>query len=261
MARDYTPLIGREAEEETRVEITDLPTFAQAMTEGMLLRPEQGELFEIYRKIYFGDPLTSVSSHTLKSGTDILNQYPELEKPNFREMEVSKFEKIYDTPASLAKYLHSQIQTAGQLRSNLLQIDANLGYGKKLLDYKEESAPAGLTRDQQKDYQKKAKARFENYLHRIISRHNPILFEMLKDPKVDYKKKAKDLFITLRYIQEWMDQKGRNSGPIRQAMVDLVNTVGFGNQATQALLKSKNGSEKIDGLKKLLDERDTFPWI
>ena len=39
-------------------------------------------------------------------------------------------------------------------------------------------------------------------------------------------------------------------------MVDLIHTVGFGNQATQNLLKSKNGLDRIEGLKKVLDERD-----
>ncbi|MFZ3229530.1 MAG: SUMF1/EgtB/PvdO family nonheme iron enzyme [Pseudobdellovibrio sp.] len=247
---------ARQSFVQTPVEVRDLKTLGQAMTQGMTLNPEQADLFEVYRKIYFGDPNTSVNNETLKSVTDILTKNPNLEKPHFPEYEISTVEKVYDTPENLSKYLKSQIQTAGQVRSNLLQIEANLGYWKKVFDYQDPSMPDGLAKEQQKEFQKKSKERFELYLNRMISKTNRDLLANLKNDKEDYQKKAKALFTTLKQIQEWMDKKGRNTSSIRQAMVDLIHTVGFGNQATQILLKSKNGLEKIEGLKKVLDERD-----
>ncbi|MCB0370255.1 MAG: hypothetical protein KDD45_12740, partial [Bdellovibrionales bacterium] len=75
-------------------EVSDLKSFGQAMTEGMLLNAEQADLFEVYRKIYFGDPNTSVNNETLKSVTAILKKYPDLQKPHFREYEISTVEKV-----------------------------------------------------------------------------------------------------------------------------------------------------------------------
>jgi formylglycine-generating enzyme required for sulfatase activity len=247
-------VVFREAPKQ--VEVTDLKTFGHAMTEGMLLTPSQADLFDVYRKIYFGDPNTSVGNETLKSVTDILKKHPDLQKPPFREYEISTVEKVYETPEALAKYLKSQTQTAGHVRSNLLQIEANLGFWKKLLDYQDQPLPEGLTKDQQKEFQRKSKERFETYLNRMISKTNRDLLSDLKNDKEDYQKKAKALFTTLKYIESWMDKKNRNTQVIRQAMVDLVHTVGFGNQATQILLKSKNAIDRIEGLKKVLDERD-----
>jgi len=237
-------------------EVSDLKTFGQAMTEGMLLNAEQADLFEVYRKIYFGDPNTSVNNESLKSVTDILKKHPDLQKTHFREYEISTVEKVYESSESLTKYLKSQIQTAGQIRSNLLQVEANLGFWKKIFDYQDQVMPEGLTKEEQKSFSRKQKEKFQTYLNRMISKANRELLAELKNDKEDYQKKVKSLFTTLKYIQEWMDKKGRNTLNIRQAMVDLVHTVGFGNQATQILLKSKNAMERIEGLKKVIDERD-----
>ncbi len=259
-----------------QVEVRDLKTFGQAMTEGMLLQPGQADLFDVYRKIYFGDPNTSVNSETLKSVTDIQKKHPELQKPHFREYEISTVEKVYETPESLAKYLKSQIQTAGEVRNNLLQIEANLGFWKKVLDYQDAEMPDTIKEMQSKlgkdsqaadkeayrtaksTFESAVKKRFETYLNRMISKANRDLLSDLKNDKEDYQKKVKALFTTLKYIESWMDKKGRNTQAIRQAMVDLVHTVGFGNQATQVLLKSKNALDRIEGLKKVLDERDAL---
>ncbi len=257
-------------------EVKDLKSFGQAMTEGLLLNPNQADLFEIYRKIFFGDPNTSVGNETLKSVTEQLRQHPELEKPHFREYEISSVQKVYDTTESLQKYLKSQFTTAGEVRNNLFQIEANLGFWKKVFDYTDPELPQNIidmqkklnkdSAQSEKDAYRKAKSefeidskkRFETYLTRMISKANRDLLKDLKNDKEDYNKKAKALFQTLKYIQEWMDKKGRNTQPIRQAMVDLVHTIGFGNQATHVLLKSKNGLDKIEGLKKVLDERDAM---
>lgn len=89
-------------------DIRDLKTFGEAMTKGMLLRPEQDDLFEIYRRIFFGDPNTSVDNATLKTVTDTLKEHPELQKPHFREYEIETVQKVYEAPDSLTRYLKSQ---------------------------------------------------------------------------------------------------------------------------------------------------------
>ncbi len=270
------------------VEVKDLKSFGQAMSEGMLLDAKQVDLFEVYRILFFGDPTTSVNEHTLKSVTDILAKNPGLRKPHFREYLISQVAKVYEKTQNLSKYLSSQIQSAGQVKEKIYQIDINLNFWKKLLDYKEEALPVHLTkvpeefkappkgvseaefnqwRSKAKEFrekqnqqiaeiQQRQKADFEKYLNRIINKTNRTLLADLKSESIDYDKKAKALFLTLRQIQEHMEKCGRNTQSIRQAMVDLVHTVGFGNEAIKELFKSKNALDNIEGLRKALDERD-----
>ena len=243
---------GSEASPRPR-EVKDLKSFGQAMTEGMLLHPGQTDLFEVYRKLYFGDPNTSVNNSTLTTVTDILKKHPELEKPHFREYEIKTVEKIYETPEALSKLISSQSKTAGQMRSNLFQIEANTGFWKKILDYEDPVMPQGLDKDGQKVFKLKVQARFMRYLNAAISPENRLL---LVDPKADYKQKIMSLYGTLNYIRDWQIKRGRNSQAITDAMVDLVHTSGFNNQATVQLLKSPNALDKLEGLKKIFDERD-----
>jgi formylglycine-generating enzyme required for sulfatase activity len=236
-------------------EIINLDTFADAMTKGMLLLPEQSDLFEIYRKIYFGDPYYFISNK-FDELAEFLDEYPEIEKPPFREYEISTILNSYEAPLALTKFVKSQIQTSAQIRSNLFQIQANLGYWKKLLAYEDPQLDPQLSKDQQKEQLHHNHARFVKYLEKMISVKNQNLLSELKSKDEDYKKKTKALFQTLKYIQEWMNQRGRNTEPLRQAMVDLIQNVGFGNSATRALLKSKNALDQIEGLHKILEERD-----
>ena len=96
-------------------EVKDLTTLGKAMTEGLILNENQADIFEVYRKVFFGDPNTSVGGYNLKSVTNTLKKHPELEKPHFQEMNISAVEKIYQSPPELNQYVKSQIATAGQI--------------------------------------------------------------------------------------------------------------------------------------------------
>lgn len=258
------------------IEVNSLPTLGQAVTQGMLFNENQADIFEIYRKLFFGDAKTDVSGKTLTDVMNILKQHPELQKPHFTEYLINSVEKVYQTPQELDAFVNSQTKSAGQVRSNLFQIVQNQRYWKKLLGYQDPTMPDALVqmrkslnkdsseaekakyRQAQSEYQQYIGKRFLSYLHRLINKTNLELLADLKNDAIDYDKKAMALFKTLQKLEQWYSKKGRDTQFIRQAMVDLVHTVGFGNQATQALLKSNNGLEKIEGLKKLLDERDAI---
>lgn len=81
--------------------------------------------------------------------------------------------------------------------SNLFQIEANLGYWKKVLDYQETKMPENLSKEQQKEYQKKSKERFITYLNRIISKSNRDLLADIKNENTTYTNKTKALFKTM----------------------------------------------------------------
>jgi hypothetical protein len=274
------------ASSQTVVPVSDLPTLGKAMSQGMLLHDNQADIFEIYRQLFLGDPKVSVGSYNLTSISKILAQHPELEKPHFQEFNISSVEKIYETPKLVTDFISSQITTGGQIRNQLFQINANLGYWKKLLDYQDPPMPEFLVQmqkrmskdssDAEKAAYRKAKKEYEDsislkydsadknaprplfikYLNRIINKTNRDLLAQLKNQNTAYYTKAKALFATLKYLQEWMDKNGRNTQVIRQSMVDLVFTIGFGNQSTLDLLKSPNGMDKIQGLNQLWSEAD-----
>ncbi|MFN3453747.1 MAG: ankyrin repeat domain-containing protein, partial [Pseudobdellovibrio sp.] len=241
-----------------------------------LLHPHQSDVFEVYLKMYFGDPDVPLSNYNLKSVTDILAKHPELKKIPFPEYTIRHIEKIYSIPENLSKFINSQIITSAQVRNNIFQIEANLGYWKKILDYKDPEMPAALVnmqkslhknssqiekqtyRDAKSKYEQQLKNRFEKYLNKMINTSNREILAELKNEHTHFKAKAKALFMSLQYIESWMQKKGKNTKEIRQAMVDLVNTIGFTNPAIQVLLKSPNALEKIEGFRKILDERNQF---
>lgn len=236
-----------------RDKIRDLQTFGHAMTTGMVLGPHQATLFDIYRNVFFGNPDTPVKDYTLEHVTSVLTQYPNLKKVPFQEYEIEIVRKVYDTTEKLEKHLKSQNKNSGQVRSNLFQIEANFGFWKKLVYYEDPPMPENLTKDQRRKFQEQQNSRFLRYFDRIISKKNRIL---LKSETTDYRLKIKTLYKVLNRISNHMEKRGRDNRLLRQSMVDLVATTGFNNRATQDLLKRKNALDKIEGLKKILNERD-----
>jgi formylglycine-generating enzyme required for sulfatase activity len=255
---NWIPLSCKEVLLKTKAPIHDIKSFGESMTQGMLLNPEQSDLFELYRGLFFGDPRTPIDAANLNTVTEYLEVFPELTKEPFREYEISSVEKKYEIPESLNKYLKSQFQTSGQVRSNLFQIESNLGYWKKILDYHEIEISSSLSKEDQKAAQRLAKEEFEAFLNRVISKYNRDLLSDLKLDHIDYLEKTKALYMTLKEMLKWMTKKGYQTQHLRQAIVDLIQYVGFGNQATVALLKSSNGLDRIEGLKKLINERDSL---
>ncbi len=263
-----------------KTEVQSLETLGKAMTEGMLLNSEQAEIFGIYKQVFFGDPKTSLGGNNLTTVIGILKKYPDLAKNHFPEFEIRAVEKVYETPKALDKFIRSQITTFGQVRNNLFQIEANLSFWKKVLDYKDPMMPESLKplnlgketteqerararaiNDARSEFQEKAQKRFIKYLDRIISKTNRDLLADLKSDHVVYEQKAKALFETLKYLEAWMSQKGRDTRTIRQTMLDLVFTIGYGNQSTMSLLKSTNAMDKIQGLNQLWNEADAFAEV
>ena len=71
-------------------------------------------------------------------------------------------------------------------------------------------------------------------------------------------KKTVFMYKILNAIREDMQANGQDTGYISQAMVDLVHTSGFGNPLYTAMLKSENPRERIEGINKILNERDSI---
>lgn len=238
--------------------IKDLTAFGEAMTRGMLLRESQADLFEVYRKVFFGDAFYNTNGYNLGSVLKILQKYPELKKPMFPEFIISSHGRVYQVPQELADFVNSQMATASQIRSNLFKIDANLGYWKKLLGYQFKQVPREYDKKNAKEFKENQKKIFLVYLNRLINKSNLVLLTDLNDKDVPYKEKAASLFNSLVNLKEWMEKDGQDTTDIRQALVDLVFTVGYGNEYTRSLLKSKKGLDKVLGLFEIWREADGF---
>lgn len=246
---------GERAKDPEATRPQDLQAFGQAMTEGLLLRPDQADLFEVYRRIFFGNAFVDLQGATLHTVTDLLRSYPSLKKPSFREYDLTTQQTDYKTPESLTKLLKSQNMAAGQVRSNLFQIDANLGYWKRILEYRDLPLPENLSKLEKRQGQAQRSARFYRYLDRIVS---PESRKLLRDEKVDYHVKIRTLFSVLMAVAKHMEKRGMDTKAIRQAMVDLVATSGFNNPSIQTLLQSRNSVDKVSGLRQVLAERDAI---
>ena len=122
--------------------------FAKAMTEGLSLRggtrvadparhnEGQESLFELYNQYAYPYPHKS-EGRSLNDVFRILEDYPELliSKPLLREQILEFSLKERDNPQSLKSFVHSLTRSAGQIRNNLFQIEANLGFWIKMLNF------------------------------------------------------------------------------------------------------------------------------
>ena len=316
--------------------------FVGAMTEGLSLRGRKKSLFEFYK--YYSYPYPHKSEgYSLKDVFRILDRYPELSKPRLREQILTFLLKERDNPQSLKSFVRSLTHSAGQIRSNLFQIESNLGYWIKMLNFsstdisrtdisslkkgeveqpshkkgtennttvlnKEGIGPhaSSLSKQEKKALKQKQnqkqKEDFIAYLNTTAL--NKETRDFIKDTSQPYRERAIVLYKALEKIlgagsarnslSLAQNHNQQNKAPpfvpadtatlfppdkggtrldggqggsfvphasrIEQAMVELVHTVGFGNTAWVASLKSKDPAQSYESLRKILNERDILAF-
>ncbi len=207
--------------------------------------PSQRSAFEIYRTMKFGDPNTTLYHRTTDRVAEILNHYPELGKEPFRNFQIQAHRKVYPLTNELAEFTNSQTKSAGQIRGQLFQIEANRGYWKKVLDYRR---PGGLEEEEAR----------RHYLEFIQEKFPQELRQMLKNKETPAKTKAKALYQHLMEERRRLKKEGTDVRPISQAIADLIHTIGYHDMATVSGLKSDDGMERLNAFRKMLEERDSF---
>ena len=251
--------------------IESLDDLLMAFTRGFvpdLQDPDQAHAFEIYRKIRFGNPDTRLDADSLSRVARELKQHPELKKEPFASQRVVTQERVYPVSEELLKFTDSQLRSAGQVRSNLFQIEANLGYWKKVLSYEEPSEVIALqkrARDPsidkkaKKEIQKQArelsKKHFQSFLDSVLPEKTR---EMLLDQSMGPREKVKKLYEALSKILGQRLVRKQEHGALAQAMVDLVHTTGFHDPAIVKAMKSSDGLERLGGYRRILEERDSM---
>lgn len=218
------------------IEIKNLDDLGAAMSNGMVLRPNQSDLFELYRIIYFGDPLSALGISSFSSMTTTLERYPEISKPHFRDFFISQSGSVYSTTTGLSKFISGQSRSAAQSRSNLFQIDANLGFWKILLDQKG-----------------KSEKEFKNQLDLLIT---PAMRAQLRGNELSVQNKSSLLFSALNSYREARLRAGQDVSLVSQALVDIIHSQAFVEEQITHLLKSYNGLEQIQGFEHVLSNRE-----
>ena len=232
--------------------IKDPEDLAQAMSRGLHLNKGQDELFELYRKSYLGDyPV----EHTLQDVLNILDDYPKLSNrlPIREQIIEFKTKSTLQHSEKLNQFLKSFQTSSANKRNNLFQIEANLGFWQKMLQFPPPDIKAGLNKVRIKELKSQHRQNFLSYLDTVVGKN---VRQFMRDPSKDYKDKITILYKALHKQREKMIQENKEVSFISQAMVDLADTAGFGNSHYVKLIKSKNPVENMDGVRRILDQRD-----
>ncbi len=231
-------------------------TFAEAMTKGLLLGKEQKDLLKLYLKNWFGnfnEKIDKDNNFTLLF--QILEKYPELSKPSLREQILEISIKEYEQSQSLIQFIQNFKKSSKRRRNNLFQIEANIGFWHKILDVQKSPPSSNLNREERKQFKQKQMEGFKDYFKKFISEEN---LKFIENSSIPYREKIIGFYKILNEARDQLLADKRDVRYISQAMVDLVDTAGFGNPLYEASLKSKNPIERIDAVRKILSERNVI---
>ena len=218
--------------------ITDPESFGKAMTENLILHSWQEILFNFYKDNFFNGT-TIILDKGFNDVTNILEKYPELSKKKpFREFIITLEIKIYEELESLTLLIKRFKRSYGKLKNNLFNIEAHLNVWKKWLSFNEGN-----------------NLQFKEYLNSFLNEKDR---SFLADSSKNYRERAVFLYRALNQIREDMLKANKDVQTISQIMLDLVHTAGFGNTYYNYLIKSKNAKKQLEGLHRILDERDSM---
>lgn len=233
-----------------------------------LNQPSQREAFELYRRLRFGDPNAYLNATTTEEIAEEINQHPELKKEPFREYQLMTVNRIYPVTSELKSFIDSQLVSAGQVRSNLFQVEANSGYWKKVFQYQEPEVSTvrklrphateeekSAYRQEIKKIKEQAKQDWERFLDKRIA---PAERAFLNDSGVSAQQRARRLYGILKEEQSRMSADKRDIRPISQSIIDLIHTLGYSDPLIAQQLKSADGLERLEAYRKILDQRDAF---
>ena len=235
-----------------------LRDFAKAMSQGLILLPEQKSLFSSYIYNFFEDPLLQREEvSVLEQLFNILETHP-LSKPPVRERILEFSVKQSPQPQTLKDFLRT-LTRKKRTRINLFQIEANLGYWRTILGMEEPQIPSHLSREEKKALKKKSKEEFLAHLDTVIDRKTRRLWATQRYP-TNYRSQAIALYKALEKERDRLLQEGQDVKYITHAMVDVIDTIGFGNRYYVSLLESKNPFDNMEGIRQIFSERDAVSF-
>ena len=254
--------------------------FAQAMTRGLSLNKRQSALFKFYMQNFYPYPYFR-RGRSLKDVFHILKKYPELTKPALREMILEFPIRERKRPESLNNFIRSVTRSAGKIRNSLFQIESNLGFWIKMLDFSStdtsfqpssekprrinQQASPVLSQDQGSNKANRSKEAirlkkqqqkedFIAYLNNTALNEETRAF--IQDTSIPYRERTIALYKALEELRNVYRNSKAVVQRIEQAMVDLVRTTGFGNVEHTRNLKSSDPTQSYEALRKIFKEPD-----
>ena len=240
----------------TSVRINSLESLAEHFTKGFLVQRGQEFFWKMYQNNFFPDP--SYTDHGLEEVFKILEQYPQLSKPVFREQQVviqektyllsqsvTDFVKTYREVSSKKKVFFTRIEENINYWSKVLQIDIKLSEAKKLSLIKEEIGLNLIERLKQQMGEQEIKELYAK-LKAVRKRQ---LLERLKIPE-------KELVLIKKSELKKLSLENEGLRRVSIAMMDLIHTSAFFSPSAKALLRNQDSKSLIEGLRNIVKTRD-----
>ena len=210
-------------------EITSFHDLVTAFTGGLepdLSRKDHRAAFHLYRVLRFGNPNTVLHDISTQSILTALQRYPRLrERTHFSSYHVRPQGLRYPVSSELSQFINSQLKSVGQVKNNLFQIEANIGYWRKMLGHQEIPSMLRL---------------------RVVKK------------KLPTKKRATRIYEFMSEQRARMLKEGHNVENISQSMVDLIHSIGHLDNVLKKELKSNDSVEVLRAFKETLKARDDF---
>ena len=233
---------------------SDPQSFNKAMTQNLILHPQQENLFEFYKNNSFINSLLSLNKN-LKDVIKVLEKHPEINKTPIREYSIhvpQSLDKLTQPSFNqLQQFIKSLSQSANRVKNNLFKIKDNIGYWKTLLDFPK------LDKEDLKNNLKKQEhnSEFLEYLNTLIKQKE---FDFLKNSSSSDKEKSFLIYEILNRARKTNLQKNKDIKRISQAMADIIHIVGFNSEYNKLRLKHKDPLKQIEALYKINEERDSL---
>lgn len=231
---------------------------------------EQRAVFEIYKAMKMGDPDTYLAEDSIDQVADTLSEYPELKKLRFRNMEVELNGNQNPLTSELRNFSSSYLKSLSQAHSNLYQIEANLGYWRRILQIKEPQFVERPIQVSDQETKEEAKARVKALKAELKQQAKLALLKtldqflsprarvLLLDTSVPAQRRAEELYRALLRIKKSLLKADKNLVPVHQAMVDVVHSLAVHDPRMVRSLKSPDWLERIRAFETLIEVRESF---
>ena len=226
---------------ESRKSIRNVEELGAAMTRGLKIKEGQETLFRIYRNTFFPDPFNTMKG--IERVFEILETYPELSKPSFREQTVSSQNRRYQKSEELSVFVNNFTKANAGMRVPLIRSGEQIPFWMKVLNI----TKTPDTPEQKEVLRKNAEKR---------------LSELYAGTGLDTKNwEPADIITLYQNLQKERERqmdRGEDSSAISKVMLDLIHTAGFSNRHWLDLLKHKDPFIAIQAVRQIIDYRESL---
>ena len=223
--------------------IRNVEELGAAMTSGLKIKEGQEILFHIYLNTFFPEPFRTREG--IERVFEILENYPELSKPSFREQTVSSQSRRYQKTKELSVFVNNFTKANAGMRVPLIRSGEQIPFWSKALN------PLVIQRPDTKEQKEALRQSTKNRLSELFAGIN---LDTKNWEPVD----IITLYQNLQKEKERQMDRGEDSSVISKAMLDLIHTAGFSNRHWLDQLKHKDPFIVIQTLKQIIDYRESL---